>query len=96
LELVRRQTIEADTRIAAVEKFARRAVGASIIIAIIIAIGVYAFMVATFQLGSDTWAEISLASFVGLTVVLTYIGIRASRVNCEPRWMGILRDLTKR
>ena len=96
LELVRRQTIEADTRIAAVEKFARRTVGTSIIIAIIIAIGVYAFMVATVQLGSDTWAEISLASFVGLTVVLTYIGISASRVNCEPRWMGILRDLTKR
>jgi hypothetical protein len=96
LELVRQQTVQADTRIAAIEKFARRAIGTSIIIAIMVAIGVYAFLVATVHLGSDTWTELTLACLVGLTVILTYVGIRASRVNCEPRWMVFLRDLTKR
>jgi hypothetical protein len=95
LELSHQQLTDARGQLAATRKFASRVVGTSAIVAILAAVGVYSVLLLTVTLDTQSWVEISLACFVGLTVVLAYVGIRASIVSCEPRWMSAVRDLLR-
>ena len=97
LEQVRHQRAETDARITAAQQFTRRAVGASITMGLLLAGVSYAFLVSKVRLDHSSWIEISLAALAGLAVLISYAGMRASRVDGEPRWMSALRDvLSKR
>ena len=96
LEVTSQKLKGTDGELAAARKFARRVVGISVIATILTAIWVYIFLLMTVTLDAQSWVEISLASFAGLTVILVYVGIRASLVSCEPRWMSAMREILSR
>jgi hypothetical protein len=96
LEVTNQKLTRGENELASVRKFARRVVGTSVIGTILAAIGVYISLLTTVNLDTQSWVEISLPSLAGLTVLLAYVGVRASLVNCEPRWMNAVREILSR
>ncbi|BCB83716.1 hypothetical protein [Phytohabitans suffuscus] len=93
LELTRQQVADADGKVRAVQQFARRAVGMSVAIAVVIVLAAYGVLISSVKLDADAWVGISVAGFVATAALVTYVGHRASRVGGEPRWMAAVRDL---
>jgi hypothetical protein len=96
LELVHQQVDTVELRMAQTQKFARRVVGTTIVAALLAVLGILSLLITTLSLGFQSGLELFLPSFAALTVALTYAGIRASMVNCEPHWMSALRDFLSR
>lgn len=96
LEVTNQKLAKGDSELAAIRKFARRVVGASVTGTIVAAIGVYISLLMTVNIDIQSWVEISLPCLAGLTLILAYVGYRASTVSCEPRWMGAVREILSR
>jgi hypothetical protein len=96
LELVHQQVDAVESRMTHAQKFARRVVGTMMVAALLAALGILSLLIATLSLSFQSGLELFLPSFAALTVALTYVGIHASVLNCEPHWMSAMRDFLSR
>ena len=93
LEVTTQKLAEAGIELSRVRTFTRRVVGASVIGTILIALGVYVFLLTAVTLDIQSWVAISIPCLAVLAVIFAYVGARASVAGCEPRWMSAAREL---
>jgi hypothetical protein len=83
-------------RLEATRTFGAKAVGWAILLTFFVIIGICGFLVANLSVGSSTWIAIFVPILAVASAVLAYVGNRASKVECEPRMLRVIRELWRR
>ncbi|MFF4557706.1 hypothetical protein [Streptomyces sp. NPDC001422] len=92
LESMKQHVADNAEVLAATQNSGRRFVG-SLVVAAATILGL-AFVLLLDHVTADlsTWIEIALPVLLTFTAMAAYLGARAARVGCEPRWLRAFRD----